>query len=316
MRGWLYELKHSTSVLTLLAALLTLPTGRVAAQDSDEDWDAILLREPEPKRPREPKFVRHARHRKGGGGTRINPNSWHAKSPHDFALHEGHAFTPLVIHVVGQTEPYVLVPDNEEGAFGEAAHATAREAFGGWEGGPSPHPRLLELIYSAILHFKASSIHLISGMRNDRKASRHSHGMAADIVLPGVRDDALAAFFRAQGFVGVGTYPRSGFVHIDVRDASYFWVDRSPPNKHWRVSQVRADESRAADQAAIARGQIPAVNPDGLTHALAVRVAKRRPKRTSSPHRSKARVSVRGARGSAPSDDEPAGANSVTGVSE
>jgi hypothetical protein len=265
--------------LLLLAALCGLRGSLAAAQDTEEEWDAILLLEPASKAARPPRYVKHAKHRKRGGGARIKPQTWHAECTDDFALHAGHAFPPLVVHVVGQPDPYVITAQSADGKFDETAHALARDAFGGWESGPSVHPRLLELIYRATRHFNAPSIHLISGLRNDRKASRHSHGMAADIVLPGVRDADLAAFFREQGFTGVGTYPRSGFVHIDVREASYFWVDRSSPNKRNKVSQVRGSESKAVDEEALARGDQPTVNPDVLQSALERRAAKRRPKK-------------------------------------
>ena len=33
--------------------------------------------------------------------------------------------------------------------------------------------------------------------------------------------------------MGIGLYPRSGFVHIDVRSPpSYRWIDYSPPNSN------------------------------------------------------------------------------------
>ncbi len=294
MAQWMSKLRAASCMLSL-AMLCNVTASRTAAQDSDEDWDAILL-EPastggndgqdgndgndgnDTKRSKSPRYVRH-RGKRGGANKPINPRTWHGPRPDDFALHAGHAVPPLVVHVVGQPEPFVITAQSAQGTFDEAAQAVARDAFGGWEGGPSLHARLLELVYLATRHFNAPSIHLISGLRNDRKASRHSHGMAADIVLPGVRDADLAAFFRAQGFTGVGTYPRSGFVHIDVRETSYFWVDRSPPNKRWKVSQVRGTESKAVDQEALARGAQPTLNPEGLQRALEVRAVKRRPKK-------------------------------------
>jgi hypothetical protein len=159
----------------------------------------------------------------------------------------------------------VVTPEGEEGGFDAGDITFASMALGGWEGGPEVHPRLLDLIYRAARHFRVGTVNVVSGIRRDRQGSRHSHGLAADIVLPGIDDEELAAFFRAQGFVGVGTYPKGGFVHIDVREQSYFWVDRSAPgSRRSRVHQVRAEESRTMDEAARERGVEPIDNPAPL----------------------------------------------------
>lgn len=189
----------------------------------------------------------------------------------------------LSLHPVGKvTTPYVLLPNGKDGGFNEAQVAVASQAFGNWPGGPQVSPRLLDLIYHAAQHFKVFHVHLVSGIRNDRSGSRHSHGLAADIVLPGVSDEELAAYFRPQGFLGVGIYTRAGFVHVDVREKSYFWLDKSPPNKRLKIIQVRADEARMADEAAILRGQTGYVNPPRLQKALHARAKRRMEKARAS----------------------------------
>ena len=57
------------------------------------------------------------------------------------------------------------------------------------------------------------------------------------------------------GFAGVGIYPVSGFVHVDVRERSYFWVDTSGPGKRSRVRGILADLAAKSDSQAIARGE-------------------------------------------------------------
>src|SRR5262249_25624553 len=61
------------------------------------------------------------------------------------------------------------------------------------------------------------------------------------------------------GFVGVGFYPKSGFVHLDVRDASYFWTDDSAPGAACQLVPVLKARARKADEAARARGEAPDV---------------------------------------------------------
>ncbi len=203
--------------------------------------------------------------------------SWHVPAPDRMCADFRKATVPdLVFLVQGKNTSYVLRPKTRQGGFDETQLAIAKEAFGSWDTGPTPHARTLDLVYAATLHFGAPYVHLISGVRRDRTGSRHSHGLAADVVLPGVDDEELAAFFRAQGFVGVGTYPRSGFVHVDTRDQSYFWIDYSSPGRRGKITTVRADEAKLVDEAALVRGSNGFVNPPRLQKALNARASRRR----------------------------------------
>ncbi len=202
---------------------------------------------------------------------------WHEEAPRDEA-YLSETTPALVFQVVGEATPYVvLVPEESGGPFDADQLEVARAAFRGAPG-TKVNERLLGLIYRATQHFQVPYVHLVSGIRRDRGASRHTHGLAADIVLPGVEDEDVADFFRAQGFIGVGVYTRAGFVHVDVRDRSFFWVDPSPPGKTMKIRPVRMAEAKAADEAAIARGEEPFVNPPRLSRALAKRSAQRRVK--------------------------------------
>jgi len=95
------------------------------------------------------------------------------------------------------------------------------------------HPRLVKLLYKLADHFDARQITLISGFREpsqDKGEGAHGKGRAVDIMVPGVRLPTLAKIARRYGHVGVGYYPTSGFIHLDVREGpSYFWADRSGP---------------------------------------------------------------------------------------
>lgn len=97
------------------------------------------------------------------------------------------------------------------------------------------HPRLVKLLYRLADQFKARQIIVISGFRESTDSNgegNHSRGRAVDFTIPGVGLVALARKARELGHVGVGIYPVSGFVHMDVRDGpSYFWIDRSGPGQ-------------------------------------------------------------------------------------
>ncbi len=118
-------------------------------------------------------------------------------------------------------------------------------------------PALVDLVYKIQTHFHAQEIRVVSCYRTPRgaNASNHGRGRAIDIVVPGTTDSEVAQFAREQGFVGVGLYPTSGFVHVDVRQRSYFWLDSSAPGHRNRERGVLGDLAKKSDAAAAARGE-------------------------------------------------------------
>jgi uncharacterized protein YcbK (DUF882 family) len=107
--------------------------------------------------------------------------------------------------------------------------ARPRETF------PSPPARLLELLARISDHFGGRTIQIVSGYRHaggyTRESSQHTHGHAIDIHVDGVPNTELRDYARTFDRVGVGYYPRSTFVHFDVRDRSTYWVDWSRPGE-------------------------------------------------------------------------------------
>jgi uncharacterized protein YcbK (DUF882 family) len=104
--------------------------------------------------------------------------------------------------------------------------------------------RLLQLVFKAAYHFHDAKVLIVSGWREH--AGRHSTGEALDFKLNGVVAAQLAAYLRGLPRAGVGiyTHPRTQFVHLDVRDQSYHWIDGSPPGITWKERQMR-DPGRA-----------------------------------------------------------------------
>jgi hypothetical protein len=85
-------------------------------------------------------------------------------------------------------------------------------------------------------HFGGRTIEIISGYRPYRKGqwtrnSRHNHGKAIDFRVVGVPNAALRDYCGRFERVGVGYYPNSYFVHLDVRKRKTRWVDYSRPGK-------------------------------------------------------------------------------------
>jgi uncharacterized protein YcbK (DUF882 family) len=97
-------------------------------------------------------------------------------------------------------------------------------------------PRLFETLSVISDRFGGKRINLVSGFRFQRnEGSRHYHASAMDLRIDGVSERELYDFARSldSGGMGIGIYPRSGFVHVDYRapgEGSYRWTDRSPPD--------------------------------------------------------------------------------------
>jgi uncharacterized protein YcbK (DUF882 family) len=97
-------------------------------------------------------------------------------------------------------------------------------------------PQLLTMLSHVYDHFGGKPLQIVSGFRNQRKeSSNHFKGRASDIRIAGVSSKKIQSFAQTldRGGMGIGIYPRSQFVHIDVRSPpSYRWIDYSPPNSN------------------------------------------------------------------------------------
>jgi hypothetical protein len=100
-------------------------------------------------------------------------------------------------------------------------------------------PRLEQLVFKTAYHFGGAAIVIVSGYRDH--AGRHTACEALDFKLVGVRAAQLAAWLRDLPRAGVGIYTnrRTQYVHLDVRDTSYHWIDGSPPGVTWKERQIR-----------------------------------------------------------------------------
>lgn len=93
-------------------------------------------------------------------------------------------------------------------------------------------PGLLVRLERVAKRFPGKDIEIVSGHRPDaRTTSRHHHGRALDLRVAGVSREALRDFLRSFPETGVGYYPNSVFVHMDVREDKGYWVDRSGPGE-------------------------------------------------------------------------------------
>jgi LysM repeat protein len=91
--------------------------------------------------------------------------------------------------------------------------------------------RLIQLIVKMSDTFGGRPIRVVSGYREHSFAdeSKHKVGRAFDFSIPGIPNAMLRDYLRTQHDVGVGYYPNSTHVHLDVRDVNTYWVDSSSP---------------------------------------------------------------------------------------
>jgi uncharacterized protein YcbK (DUF882 family) len=187
---------------------------------------------------------------------------WHA--PSDKAVERDVNGRPmLVLTTINRGETLAIPACGEEGGFAALDLDRAAHLLRASTGDEHPvDPRTLAFVYRVENHFGVPEVRVVSGYRVPKPGSRSNHGKgrAVDLVVPGVADEEVARFARAVGFAGVGVYPTSQFVHIDIRPRSYFWVDYSGPHMRNRERGILADVAARSDAEALSRGQV-AVEP-------------------------------------------------------
>jgi len=92
---------------------------------------------------------------------------------------------------------------------------------------------LIQLMVKVSDTFGGRPIRVVSGYRERSFAveSKHKVGRAFDFSIPGVPNAAVRDYLRTLPKVGVGYYPNSTHVHLDVREESAYWVDDSAPGE-------------------------------------------------------------------------------------
>lgn len=144
------------------------------------------------------------------------------------------------------------------------------------------HPGLLERLQRVGEAFDPHPIEIVSGYRPEAPSnSRHHHARALDVVVRGAAREELRDLAVTFPQTGVGWYPNSTFVHLDVREESAYWVDLSGPGERPRyvrgaeppppggggegsdaLDAVRIDDALEAVRTGV-RVALPGEGPDG-----------------------------------------------------
>ncbi|MEQ8458184.1 MAG: DUF882 domain-containing protein [Sandaracinaceae bacterium] len=100
------------------------------------------------------------------------------------------------------------------------------------------HPELLVRLQQIGDAFPGQAIEIISGYRpQSPRTSRHHHGRALDLRVRDVPREHVRDLAVTFPETGVGWYPNSVFVHVDVRSEPAYWVDLSGPGEPARYVQ-------------------------------------------------------------------------------
>lgn len=246
--GACFAVVTMASAQTAPAGLVTSPTETTSAETAGSETPTTETT-PKGARKRSPRASRIPTYADMRRGWHVPPSDSPALTP------EGR--TLLVLEILNTEERIELAPVRDDGGWTEADLERASHALRDPRNNQekSIEPRVLDLAYRVQVHFQAKALRVVSCYR--RGGSKHGRGRAIDLVVPGARDDEVARFARSFGFVGVGLYTRSGFVHIDTRPRSYFWVDSSGPGQKSRIQQVYGKVGEEADARALDRGETP-----------------------------------------------------------
>lgn len=112
-------------------------------------------------------------------------------------------------------------------------------------------PRLATLLANVSDRFGGRPIRVVSGYRprtpdQYTPHSNHNLGRAIDFSIEGVPNEVVRDYCRTLRNVGVGYYPNSTFVHLDVRSAKAYWVDVSGPGEAPRYTEGGLSRTRSA----------------------------------------------------------------------
>jgi uncharacterized protein YcbK (DUF882 family) len=133
-------------------------------------------------------------------------------------------------------------------------------------------PRLASLIGMVSDHFGGRTIRIVSGFRPYSPSqytphSNHNVGRAMDFMVEGVPNTVLRDYCRQFHDAGVGYYPNSSFVHLDVRSGQTYWVDYSKageaPRYDGPAPTTPPDEARRDVDTGQSDQSVKSHDPDG-----------------------------------------------------
>lgn len=193
----------------------------------------------------------------------LPPDSTPARDDGQSAPRLGHIeWPPLLVKNANTAGEALVHLYGADGALSESGVSAFRQVASENEKPAPLNSRVLQLVVKAAYELGAKQIVLVSTYRaKDRrgKGGYHTSGDAIDFRLPGVGARPLASYLRKLPRVGVGVYthPKTQYVHLDVRDQSYHWLDSSPPGRTWKEGALKDGARDARDAAWTPASDLP-----------------------------------------------------------
>lgn len=131
----------------------------------------------------------------------------------------------------------------EDGKLLPAAKRAISNLLGAKGTRPPVPDRLIRLLVRVSDTFGGRPLRVVSGYRTSSfySDSHHKRSEAVDFSIPGVPNAILRQYLLLLDGVGVGYYPHSSFLHLDVRDCQTQWVDYSGPYEAPRTRPARTE---------------------------------------------------------------------------
>ncbi|MEO8903436.1 MAG: LysM peptidoglycan-binding domain-containing protein [Polyangiaceae bacterium] len=122
---------------------------------------------------------------------------------------------------------------DKKGKVTASAETEVSKLFGAVGARPETDPKLIRLLAKVSDKFGSRPIRIVSGYRTRSfyQDSRHKLSRAVDFSIPGIANTVVRDYLRTLPAAGVGYYPNSSFVHLDVRDTATYWVDYAGPGE-------------------------------------------------------------------------------------
>ncbi|WP_394829899.1 YcbK family protein [Pendulispora albinea] len=169
---------------------------------------------------------------------------------------------PIRVYYANTEDEISIRLYSADGSVDPNALASFRSIVAAKGAEPAPmHPRLVQLVMKAAYHFGAHSVVVVSAYRpsRSRSAGKHATGEAIDFKLKGVSSKKIASYVRhfPRAGVGIYTHPDTQYVHLDVREESFHWLDASPPGKHAHEKKLNDPTREERDLAYTPESDLP-----------------------------------------------------------
>jgi uncharacterized protein YcbK (DUF882 family) len=212
--------QSATIKVVLLVAALLLGAPAVAAPAGDASGKSGAVKRPATKGAKKGKARRSAFRGHGVfNGLRVGPPPRPSGKLHLYSVNHREELKVSIYRDDGSYDEEALTKLNH---FVRARSAGTERVI---------EPRLYEILSHIYDQFGEKTLEFVSGFRDQPRAtSYHYLGSAMDVRVRGVSIRELRDFVKTldTGGMGLGLYPRVGFIHVDVRpEPSYYWVDRS-----------------------------------------------------------------------------------------